>query len=195
MMSRFPIIADARDFAVAILCVLAVTGGLRLLAVGISSRPESPVRPDDKGQVVLTAHKATIRGKVTLFPTDLEDQLEDYTYSHGRKVLKERQTRRLKHWKDPDVLLTWTCDVREAGSYDIVLYYSCADRSAGGIVKVTAGNHMVRKSLRSTEGWETWKKLTLGAVELPVGRHQLSLGTDEIKGEEFLRFEKLILRK
>ena len=97
------------------------------------------------------------------------------------------------HWTKPDDRITWQVEVHTAGRYEAILHYTCAPADVGSELELSLnaakwiGAVTVpfdpplrgRESDRLPRAGESYVKdfrpLSLGIVELPAGKGELSL--------------------
>ena len=136
-------------------CVLfGIIFGLARLA---EYRQNLPVRPGRDGTVTLDAPRATLNGQLRLFPTDLENQTEDYGNEYGRELVRERENRKIGNWNSVDDFAQWQFRLDSPGVYEVSLELAVPDDEAGGKFAVTVGTHALSGTVPSTGGGESWK--------------------------------------
>lgn len=125
-----------------------------------------PTVADSEGSIQLLPFRATLSGNLQLYPTDAEEQTEELSYTHGRKVLKERMERKIGGWDDAGAVAQWNFMTDRAGEYQVYLRIACDGNSTGCIVNVTVGEVTLSKTLESTGGWKEWASVSFGRVKL-----------------------------
>lgn len=75
-------------------------------------------------------------------------------------------------WTGKDSVI-WNIDVREPGEFQLMLEWSLADEEAGKSVVFQIGDKQITKEISSSGSWETFKKMGLGELELPVGKYKV----------------------
>lgn len=188
------LVGDLRELISVVAIVLVVIAGLTALATQrAGSLMQQPVSPNAKGIVKLVPYDAEITGSVTLYPTALETQTKDFSYTHGRKVLEERRERKAGDWTDPNTTLTWNFTIPEATPYEVRVSYACTDEAADSEALLVIDNVHYEKAVRSTGGWDTWKRLKFGRIQFQPGTHQLVLKAKNLVNERFLNFSDVTL--
>jgi hypothetical protein len=187
-------VKDIRETALVIAIVLGLVFALTLIAEQrAASLADRPVQPDFKGVVELLPFQATITGSITLYPTKIESQTNDFSYTHGRKVLKERLERKAGDWTDPETALTWKFEISQAGSYEIRVSYAVDEAAAGSEVRIEIGDQELLRKTRTTGGWDKWKRLNCGNVTLTAGVHSLLLQPTSLAGDRFMNLQKILI--
>jgi len=63
----------------------------------------------------------------------------------------------------------WTVEVAKAGSYDVWLEWSVSDKHAGNPYVFEIGGQSLSGKVEKTGGWDTFKKLKIGRIQLATG--------------------------
>jgi arylsulfatase A-like enzyme len=118
------------------------------------------------------------------------------------------------HWSGPDDRISWSVEVHTAGRYEAILHYTCAPADVGSELELRLnGAKWVgairepfdpplrgRESDRVPRSGESYVKdfrpLSLGVVELPAGRGELSLLATRVAGKQVadVRALELVLK-
>ncbi len=117
-----------------------------------------------------------------------------------------------EHWTSTDDRITWDVRVNESGRYRAEVYYTCAQKNLGTVLRLSFGNRSVRKKVtnahdpplqgkkhdrvpRQESYVKDFRPITLGTIRLATGRNQLVLEAPTIPGEEAVdvRYVKLTL--
>ena len=181
-------LSDLFEFLASLIFVGAIIGGLTYWS---QTYAKPPLIYAKDSTIDLLPIDATIQGDIQLYPTNLEDQKEDFSYKHGNKILKEQQSRKAGTWIDLKDSLTWTFATDSPQKYQLSFTYS--SDSAGGQIQATLDKGTFLGTLENTEGPNSWRNLDLGEVELPAGTHTLTLKGAKLIGEELLRLERVTL--
>ncbi|HYH66005.1 MAG TPA: sulfatase-like hydrolase/transferase [Urbifossiella sp.] len=106
------------------------------------------------------------------------------------------------NWKTADDRMTWDVEVATAGRYDVQLWYTCPKGSEGSTVELSLGAAKLSGKVaephdpplrgaehdrvkRDAESYvKDFRPLTLGTLELPRGRGQLTLRATAIPGAQ-----------
>ena len=181
-------LSDLFEFLASLIFVGAIIGGLTYWS---QTYAKPPLIYAKDSTIDLLPIDATIEGGIQLYPTNLEDQKEDFSYKHCNKILKEQQSRKAGKWIDLKDSLTWTFATDSPQKYQLSFTYS--SDSAGGQIQATLDKGTFLGTLENTEGPNSWRNLDLGEVELPAGTHTLTLKGAKLIGEELLRLERVTL--
>ena len=98
-------------------------------------------------------------------------------------------------WEIPGEYAEWQLDVRQEGRYEVMISYGCAHQSAGGQLKITAGNSSVQVTTRATPSPDVFSVSSAGTLELAAGRLTLRAEVLQAKRGELMRLNKIWLKK
>ncbi|GIW86912.1 MAG: hypothetical protein KatS3mg108_1236 [Isosphaeraceae bacterium] len=110
------------------------------------------VTADGDGVVRLRAESAEIRGDSLTF---------EPTYKN------------LGYWMSDNDNATWTFDLNQAGTFEVVLEYACPADTAGGTLSLQLTGERLEWTVTPTAGWDDYQTRSLGTIRLPAGRHRL----------------------
>ncbi|MEO0476329.1 MAG: sulfatase-like hydrolase/transferase, partial [Planctomycetota bacterium] len=116
------------------------------------------------------------------------------------------------NWTSKDDSIVWDAEVLTAGRYEALVYYACPKDDVGSTIELRFGNAKVSGKVTEAhdpplEGaaqnkidmreslTKAFKPMSLGVIELPAGRGELSLHATDIPGGQALEFRRLILRR
>jgi len=113
-----------------------------------------------------------------------------------------------KHWTDEGDAITWDVDILTEGTYEVIVYYTCAEANVGvriqcDCVAVAAGEIVASTAAIVTTAFDPplydkpkervtkshyfvkdFQPLSLGKFSLPQGRATLKLSASEFGGEQ-----------
>ena len=107
-----------------------------------------------------------------------------------------------KNWTSPDDRITWDVEVATAGRYEASVYYTCPPQDLGSVIELSLNDRRLEGTI--SEAWDPpllgaendrvtrhgesyvkeFKPLSLGVVELPAGRGELSLRALKVPGKQ-----------
>ncbi|MBI1370161.1 MAG: sulfatase-like hydrolase/transferase [Planctomycetes bacterium] len=116
------------------------------------------------------------------------------------------------HWTDLTGSITWDAQVGEAGKYEVVIYYACPAADVGSTIELSfEGVKLTGKVSAAHDpplyGWEhdrfkrgegyvkDFKPMTLGTIELPKARDQLTLRATQMPGKQVMEVRLLQLTR
>jgi arylsulfatase A-like enzyme len=116
------------------------------------------------------------------------------------------------NWTSNDDRVVWDVEVLEAGRYEAFVYYTCPAKDVGSTIELRLGEASVSGKVAKahdppSEGEaenrfqkgesfvKDFKPMSLGVIELPKGKGELSLRAIEIPGGQALEFRRLMLRR
>jgi putative heme-binding domain-containing protein len=81
----------------------------------------------------------------------------------------------LEYWQSMDDTATWEIDVARPGKFIVELDYGVPSHAAGNLMVLEGAEKMFRHQLASTGGWENYKQVRVGEIELGAGRRRLTI--------------------
>lgn len=116
------------------------------------------------------------------------------------------------NWTSTDEKISFEIEVLEAGDFEAVLYYACAEENIGSKISLTFGEEKLESSISEahdpplfgmeedraprTESYvKDFKPLSMGTIHLAKGKGELSLNAWEIPGKEVMEFRLLMLNR
>jgi len=116
------------------------------------------------------------------------------------------------NWKTTDGAIVWDAQVLEAGRYEAFVYYTCPAEDVGSTLELRFGDAKTTGNVTEAhdptlEGKEEnriymresytkdFKPMSLGVIELPAGRGEMTLRATEIPGDQAIAFRRLMLRR
>ncbi len=116
------------------------------------------------------------------------------TYAEALRYEPQPEKNCLGFWKFAEDWAEWVFDVSVPGEFDLVLHYGCDQGSAGGRAVLLLNDHSVEFSTEDTGGFQSWRELSLGRVELKnKGENKLALVPLELKGAALMDVQKVVL--
>ena len=183
----FFVVETAAAFGV----VFGAAYGLTRLA---EYRANAPVTAGGDGVAILSPAKATLRGGLTLYPTDLENRTDNYCNEYGRELAKERRNRKIGNWTSVDDAAQWQFSVNPGGEYRVEIELAAPAEAAGSEIEVKIGPKSLAGTVPDTGGFDIWKRIALGRVKLEAGTHTLVLAATAIEGEKVMNVANVVLR-
>jgi alpha-L-fucosidase len=91
------------------------------------------------------------------------------------------------YWLDPAATATWPIGIgtANAGTHRVEAEIACADASAGSRIRldVEGGASTPEFTVMGTGGWQEYRTVVLGSIELPAGSHRVTLRALSMAGE------------
>ena len=113
-------------------------------------------------------------------------------------------------WTDQTATASWPVEVVTPGNYEIVLHYTCPPEQVGSRFRVEIANAAVAASVtqphnpdplpspdRFSRGEvyeKPWKPLSLGVLQLPVGRADVLLRAEQMAGDRMPQVKEIEIR-
>ena len=153
----------------------------------------TPVGFSDQQRVVLPAHESQFSGDIRF--------KEGHGWAHDWLI----------HWTRPQDSVWWDVDVKEPGTYEAFLSYTCPEADTGSQLELSAGAEQTTATVEQgfdpepipspdriprQEVYEKeWAQLSLGTVRLAPGQQQLVLQPLMIPHQQALELKNLTLVK
>ena len=96
-------------------------------------------------------------------------------------------------WKEPGEKATWQLDVRQAGTYTVVLSYGCRPLDAGGTLRLSSGSARIEHPVEATTTAEQFGIFEIGTLTLAEGEVELTAEVVEAPGDELMRLNRITL--
>ena len=91
-----------------------------------------------------------------------------YSVVHGEMLRFEPQAHKntVGYWVKEKDWAQWQCHATKAGPYEVELRYGCGDGQGGSDIELTIGKQKVPFKVEATGGFQAWRDVKLGTVEL-----------------------------
>ncbi len=116
------------------------------------------------------------------------------------------------NWISPDDSITWNVDVVEAGTFEVVLYYTCPEGDQGALFELTLGKSVLEfqitephdppltgmendRKKRMESYVKDYKPLRLGEIDAKRGPSQLTLKATGIPGKTAMEVRLLMFER
>lgn len=97
---------------------------------------------------------------------------------YGPTLVFEETHRNLGYWQSMEDRAVWSLNVPRAGKYRVYLVYACADEVAGNHFLIEVAGQKLGGRVIGTGGWNHYRTITVGTVELPEGPCELTVRSD-----------------
>jgi putative membrane-bound dehydrogenase-like protein len=91
---------------------------------------------------------------------------------YGKTLVFEETYRNLGYWHSENDRAVWEFEIERPGKYNVSLDYAC-DKEAGNHVAVDVDSAQLVGEVKGSGGWDNYRRMKLGDVELAAGRHKL----------------------
>lgn len=187
---NFPVIATVLELAAVIVLVVAVIFVFQRIAL---MRYERPIAPAPDGSIALIPYTATLHGALKLHPLDLELKQADFSYHYGRDLHKERMSRTVTNWTEPDAMVEWKLKPN-GGIYEVEISYACPEDSAGSTFTVKVGDTPLLGMVQITGGWDQWQTFSLGDVQLGNEPITLTVSAQQLTTAALMDLKSVVLK-
>jgi alpha-L-fucosidase len=130
------------------------------------------VFPDTRGMLSLTPHDATLDGP---------------SIRIERVGVIGEVTHNIGYWLDPAATASWPVGIGAAqgGTYRVEIDLACTDAAAGSRMRleIEGGAGSPEFTVPATGGWQSYRTIEVGRVELPLGSHRAILRVLSKPGE------------
>ena len=126
---------------------------IKELALIPCNEGEPLVKQSDNGQIMLLAKDAT-------------------TWSENMRYEPKTEKNCLGFWTDPADFAEWEFEVTKPGKYQIVVTHGCGKGNGGSEVAVKIGAQESRFKVEDTGGFQNWKDIVVGEIELKAAGPQ-----------------------
>jgi hypothetical protein len=97
---------------------------------------------------------------------------------YGPSLVLEPGHGNLGWWSSTDDHATWAVETAKPGVYDVVLDFACDRAAAGNAYVLSSGKGKLAGKVASTGSWDTYRKESVGRIELTGGAERVTLRSD-----------------
>lgn len=119
--------------------------------------------PCNEGEPTLTQ---AADGSVILLAKDAT------TWSETMRYESKPEKNCLGYWTDPNDFAEWEFQLEKPGRYQVVVTHGCGGGNAGSEVAVKVGSEEKKFTVQDTGGFQKWKDITVGEIEIKAGGTQ-----------------------
>jgi hypothetical protein len=117
------------------------------------------------------------------------------TYAEALRYEPKPEKNCLGFWKHKEDWAEWVFDVSAPGKFEVVVYYGSGAGDVGNRAAVLVNEHTLELDIADTGGYQNWKEVKLGTVELKTkGENKLAIVPLELKGAALMDVQKVVLR-
>lgn len=145
------------------------------------------------------------------FPTTLLPARDGVAHGTVRRSASAPNSSYFVNWTSASDSMTWDVEVNTAGTYDVVIWYTCPEQDAGSTIELSFKGSAVKGKV--TPGWDPplytnqdtiprpagesrmkeFRPLEVGKIRLEKGRGILTLRGVEIPGRSVMDVRQLVL--
>ena len=157
----------------------------------------SVVRLDVEGEIAAMAYLVfpASDGAITLLPHDAVLEGPSLRVEQVGVIGDVRHN--LGYWLDEKAFATWPIGVGagQQGAFRVAAEIACADAAAGArcVFEVEGGSGTLEFTVPATGGWQNYRTVELGRVELPFGAHRATLRAKSKPGEAVVNVRSIQL--
>lgn len=116
------------------------------------------------------------------------------TYAEALRYEPKPEKNCLGFWKHKEDWAEWVFDVSVPGKFEVVLHYGSGAGEVGNRAAVLVNEHTFEFDIADTGGYQNWKELKLGTVELKTkGENRLAIVPLALKGAALMDVQKVVL--
>lgn len=147
----------------------------RLKRIALRPAPEGDeIAQDFDGAVTLTAKQAT-------------------TFSRSMRFEPKAEKNCLGYWTEAGDWAEWRFSTHEPRKFSVQLHHGCGPGNGGSEVEVWINDEKRTFTVADTGGFQTWKPVDLGVVELPEGDHRVVINAISKAKAAVLDVQKVVL--
>lgn len=96
---------------------------------------------------------------------------------HGTTVRYEPQPKKntIGYWTKKDDWVSWTFTLARPGRFHVLILQGCGKGSGGADVEFTVGEQTLKTTVQDTGGFQNFVERDIGTLDLPAGRHTLTV--------------------
>ncbi|MBK8094385.1 MAG: hypothetical protein IPK32_21085 [Verrucomicrobiaceae bacterium] len=133
----------------------AAESSLDVIELALIPAPEGPPPTQaGDGKIILPASSAT-------------------TWSETMRYEPKPEKNCLGYWTSPDDHAEWEFEVTQPGKYALSIIHGCGDGNHGSEILVKVAGKDLQFTTQDTGGFQKWKELPIGEIELPAGTTRL----------------------
>jgi alpha-L-fucosidase len=140
--------------------------------------------PDSAGTITMMPHDATLAGPSIRI--ERVGVIGDVTHNIG-------------YWLDPSATVTWPigAGADDGGVYEVEIDLACADAAAGSRVRfeLEGGSGTPEFTVPATGGWQSYRTVQVGRVEMVMGSHRAILRALSKPGEAVANIRAVRLKR
>jgi alpha-L-fucosidase len=171
------------------------------LVVELPAKPVDPscsvVRLDLEGEIAPMAFLVFPAGDGSITLTPHDATLEGPSLQVERVGVIGDVRHNLGYWLDPSAFASWPIGVgaTQGGGYRVEVELACADAAAGSRVRfeVEGGEGVAEFTVPATGGWQSYRTVEVGRVEIPFGSHRAFLRALSKTGEAVVNVRSIRL--
>ncbi|MFM1870936.1 MAG: hypothetical protein RL398_358 [Planctomycetota bacterium] len=99
----------------------------------------------------------------------------------------------LGYWLDPAAFAAWSVATKSGGEFRVLAELACKDDAAGARVTLEAGDARLEHRVQGTGGWQEYRTVELGSVQLGSGLSRVVLRALDKPGEAVVNVRSLRL--
>ncbi len=100
----------------------------------------------------------------------------------------------LGYWTRAEDWIAWDVKVERPGNFRVVLRHGCGNGSGGSEVEISIAGKTLPFTVKETGGFQNWVQTEIGTVDLPAGRHSLSIRPKAKKGAAVMDVQTVLLQ-
>ena len=98
---------------------------------------------------------------------------------YGQQIVFEQPFKNLGYWSGPQDHAVWKIELPKPGKYEVWLDYACDKSAAGNSYVLSAGERAITGRVESTGGWELYRRVRVGMLDLPAGKQEVTFRPGE----------------
>jgi hypothetical protein len=120
---------------------------------------------------------------------------EAVTWSETMRYEPKAEKNCLGYWTNPDDFAEWEFDATKPGKYQVLVTQGCGKDCGGSEVEVKLGESSTKFTVEDTGGFQNWKELPAGEIEIKApGRQRLTIDPMNKKKTAVMDIQKVVLK-
>ena len=116
------------------------------------------------------------------------------TYSENMRYEPNEKKNCLGFWTNPNDWAEWKFDVSSPGKFKVKIVQGCGNGNGGSDVNVLVNGETLTFKVVETGGFQNWKEIPLGEVNLDVvGKQKIAIKPVNKAGKAVMDVQRLIL--
>lgn len=150
---------------------MALVGPLRL------HEGAPPVRSDTPDRIVIPAHAAVVHGK------NLRYEPQPHKNTVG-------------YWSRVEDWVEWSVIIPASGRFDVELRQGCGKGHGGSKIVVSIGKHHFPFTVIDTGGFQTWRDVSLGQIDIrESGEQRVTIQAKTKAGGAVMDVQRIVLKR
>lgn len=82
------------------------------------------------------------------------------------KIMNTPLAHTIHYWNNNHDVISWVCNIREAGNYRVKLNYSLDKPLTGGVIQIRVGENNITFETSTTDSWNHFLEVDAGIISI-----------------------------